>query len=68
MYGTYEEWQSVGRAVNKGQSSFLRTPDTDRPLFHHSQTVLIEPQPCPVFDTPFDPDLTWINKYIRSKA
>ena len=68
MYGTYEEWQSVGRAVNKGQSSFLRAPDTDRPLFHHSQTVLIEQEPCPMFDSRFDPDLNWINKYIRARV
>ena len=68
MYGTYEEWQSVGRAVNKGQSSFLRAPDTDRPLFHLSQTVLIEQPKMPVFNDDFDPDLNWINKYIRSKA
>jgi len=42
MWATYNEWKANGRVVEQGRSSVMRDP-SGNPLFHHSQTVVLEP-------------------------
>lgn len=44
MWATYNEWKRNKRVVKQGESTPLRDP-VGTPLFHHTQTVELPPEP-----------------------